>query len=77
MLSPTTTRLGDWLNELFLVDQDVRLQPGAWWLRLDLAAWFAATLAQQRRHLAQANRVREAAGFPSRGGAPGAQSSPR
>ena len=37
---------------------------GAGWLRLNVAAWFAATLAHQRRHLAQAQRVREAAGFP-------------
>ena len=37
---------------------------GAGWLRLNVAAWFAATLAHERRHLAQARRVREAPGFP-------------
>lgn len=38
---------------------------GAHWLRLNVAAWFASTLAHERRHLAQARRVTEAAGFPS------------
>jgi hypothetical protein len=37
---------------------------GAGWLRLNVAAWFAATLAHQRRHLAQARRVMETQGFP-------------
>lgn len=37
---------------------------GAGWLRLNTAAWFAATLAHERRHLAQARRVTETAGFP-------------
>ncbi len=37
---------------------------GAWWLRLNVAAWFAATLAHERRHVAQARRVRTAEGFP-------------
>jgi len=37
---------------------------GAGWLRLNLAAWFAATLAHERRHLAQARRVAESSGFP-------------
>jgi hypothetical protein len=35
-------------------------------LRLNLAAWFAATLAHTRRHLAQARRVMESEGFPAR-----------
>lgn len=38
---------------------------GAGWLRLNLAAWFAATLAHGRRHVAQARRVREVPGFPA------------
>ena len=37
---------------------------GAGWLRLNLAAWFAATLAHERRHVAQAVRVTQTAGFP-------------
>jgi DinB family protein len=37
---------------------------GASWLRLNVAAWFAATLAHERRHVAQAGRVRGAPGFP-------------
>lgn len=37
---------------------------GAGWLRLNAAAWFASTLAHQRRHVAQARRVTESAGFP-------------
>lgn len=44
---------------------------GAWWLRLNVAAWFAATLAHERRHLAQAGRVRTAPGFPGLPPAPG------
>lgn len=38
---------------------------GGSWIRLNLAAWFAATLAHQRRHVAQAKRVTEAPGFPA------------
>jgi hypothetical protein len=38
---------------------------GAGWLRLNLAAWFAATLAHERRHVTQAKRVTETPGFPS------------
>jgi len=37
---------------------------GAGWLRLNAAAWFAATLAHERRHVAQARRVKQAPGFP-------------
>ncbi len=37
---------------------------GAGWLQLNVAAWFAATLAHERRHVAQARRVRETPGFP-------------
>jgi len=37
---------------------------GAGWLQLNAAAWFAATLAHERRHVAQARRVKEAPGFP-------------
>jgi hypothetical protein len=37
---------------------------GAGWLQLNVAAWFAATLAHERRHVAQARRVMQAAGFP-------------
>lgn len=37
---------------------------GAGWLQLNTAAWLAATLAHQRRHVRQARRVKEAAGFP-------------
>jgi hypothetical protein len=36
---------------------------GGGWIRLNLAAWFAASLAHGRRHLAQAERVTKAAGF--------------
>jgi hypothetical protein len=39
---------------------------GGAWLRFNLAAWFAATLAHLRRHLAQARRVTETEGFPAR-----------
>jgi hypothetical protein len=39
---------------------------GGAWLRLNLAAWYAATLAHLRRHLAQAKRVTETEGFPAR-----------
>jgi hypothetical protein len=39
---------------------------GGRFLRLNLAAWFAATLAHTRRHLAQARRVMESEGFPAR-----------
>ena len=38
---------------------------GAGWLRLNLAAWCAATLAHQRRHVAQAIQVTQASGFPA------------
>lgn len=38
---------------------------GAGWLKFNLAAWFAATLAHNRRHVAQAKRVLETPGFPS------------
>lgn len=34
-------------------------------LRINAAAWFAATAAHERRHLAQARRVRENASFPT------------
>ena len=37
---------------------------GAGWLRLNLAAWYASSLAHNRRHFAQAKRVMEAPGFP-------------
>ena len=37
---------------------------GGGWIRLNLAAWFAATLAHGRRHVAQAERVTTAPGFP-------------
>ena len=37
---------------------------GTGWLQLNAAAWFAATLAHERRHVAQARRVKEAPGFP-------------
>lgn len=39
---------------------------GGSWLRFNLAAWFAATLAHLRRHLAQAKRVTGTDGFPAR-----------
>lgn len=39
---------------------------GGSWLRFNLAAWFAATVAHLDRHLAQAKRVTEAEGFPAR-----------
>jgi hypothetical protein len=39
---------------------------GGAWLKFNLAAWFAATIAHLRRHLAQARRVTETAGFPGR-----------
>jgi hypothetical protein len=39
---------------------------GGSWLRFNLAAWFASTIAHLRRHLAQARRVTETAGFPGR-----------
>ena len=38
---------------------------GGGWIRLNVAAWFAATLAHQRRHVAQARRVTETPGFPA------------
>lgn len=38
---------------------------GAAWLRLRASAWFAATLAHERRHLAQARRVTATPGFPA------------
>ena len=37
---------------------------GAGWLRLNVAAGFASTLAHERRHVAQARRVRDVPGFP-------------
>lgn len=37
---------------------------GGGFIRLNLAAWFASTLAHTRRHLAQARRVMETEGFP-------------
>ena len=37
---------------------------GGGWIRFNLATWFAASLAHGRRHLAQAERVRKAEGFP-------------
>ena len=38
---------------------------GAAWLRLNLAAWLAATLAHERRHVAQAIQVTSTPGFPA------------
>jgi hypothetical protein len=38
---------------------------GGGWIRLNLAAWIASTLAHQRRHVAQALRVTQAPGFPA------------
>jgi hypothetical protein len=38
---------------------------GAGWLRLNLAAWLAATLAHERRHVAQAIQVTRTSGFPA------------
>ena len=38
---------------------------GAGWLRLNVAAWFAASLAHGRRHIAQAVRVTQTPGFPA------------
>jgi hypothetical protein len=38
---------------------------GGGWIRLNLAAWFAATLAHGRRHVAQAARVITAPAFPA------------
>lgn len=38
---------------------------GAGLLRLNVAAWFAASLAHGRRHVAQAKRVTETPGFPA------------
>ena len=38
---------------------------GGGWIRLNVAAWFAASLAHGRRHVAQAERVRDATEFPS------------
>ena len=35
------------------------------WLRLNLAAWFASTLAHERRHLGQARAVVGTPGFPA------------
>jgi len=37
---------------------------GAGWLKFNIAAWYAATLAHNRRHVAQAKRVTETPGFP-------------
>jgi hypothetical protein len=37
---------------------------GGGWIRFNLAAWFASSLAHGRRHVAQAERVRKAEGFP-------------
>ncbi len=37
---------------------------GGGWIRLNLAAWFAASLAHCRRHLGQARQVAELEGFP-------------
>jgi hypothetical protein len=37
---------------------------GGGWIRFNLATWFAASLAHGRRHLAQAEGVRKAEGFP-------------
>lgn len=37
---------------------------GGGWIRFNLAAWFAASLAHGRRHVAQAERVRKSEGFP-------------
>ena len=39
---------------------------GGGWLRFNLAAWFGSTIAHLQRHLAQARRVTETAGFPGR-----------
>lgn len=39
---------------------------GGSWLRFNLAAWYAATLAHLRRHIAQARRVTGTEGFPAR-----------
>jgi hypothetical protein len=38
--------------------------PAARWLRINLAAWFAATAAHERRHLWQARNVMSSPGFP-------------
>ena len=37
---------------------------GGGWLKFNLAAWYASTVAHLRRHLAQATRVTQAPGFP-------------
>jgi len=37
---------------------------GGGWLKFNIAAWYAASLAHNRRHLAQARRVMDAPGFP-------------
>jgi hypothetical protein len=37
---------------------------GGGWIKFNIAAWYAATLAHNRRHVAQAKRVMEAPGFP-------------
>ena len=37
---------------------------GGSWLKFNLAAWFAATVAHLQRHLAQATRVTQSQGFP-------------
>jgi len=37
---------------------------GAGWLKLNAAAWVAATLAHQRRHLGQARALTVSPGFP-------------
>lgn len=38
---------------------------GGGWLKFNIAAWYAASLAHNRRHVAQAKRVMETPGFPS------------
>lgn len=38
---------------------------GGGWLKFNMAAWYAATLAHNRRHVVQARRVMETPGFPS------------
>ena len=37
---------------------------GSGWIKLNVAAWIAATLAHERRHVAQVERVIKAPGFP-------------
>lgn len=38
---------------------------GGGWLKFNVAAWYAASLAHNRRHVAQAKRVMATPGFPS------------